>query len=154
MLKSQIKPVATATIASNRPAWPVFPGGPPAPLCASKATASDWTADGSRQRTPSPARHKGGFRAAGDCAQRPSPPQAAPDAHSGLLPGFEGPGGGLHTSCTNSSPTPHFAHVLHNQQVCTRFAQRILRRAPKVTVTREGDSLCQKGCYPLALVFC
>jgi hypothetical protein len=28
------------------------------------------------------------------------------------------------------------------------------RRVPKVTVTREGDSLCQKGCYPLALVFC
>jgi hypothetical protein len=27
------------------------------------------------------------------------------------------------------------------------------RRAPKVTVTREGDTLCQKGCYPLALVF-
>jgi hypothetical protein len=25
-----------------------------------------------------------------------------------------------------------------------------LRRAPKVTVTREGDSLCQKGCYPMA----
>jgi hypothetical protein len=31
---------------------------------------------------------------------------------------------------------------------------RTRRRAPKVTVTREGDSLCQKGCYPLALVFC
>ena len=28
------------------------------------------------------------------------------------------------------------------------------RRAPKVTVTRQGNSLCQKGCYPLALVFC
>jgi hypothetical protein len=28
------------------------------------------------------------------------------------------------------------------------------RRAPKVTVTREGASLCQKGCYPSALVFC
>ena len=28
-----------------------------------------------------------------------------------------------------------------------------VRRAPKVTVTRGGDTLCQKGCYPLALVF-
>jgi hypothetical protein len=33
------------------------------------------------------------------------------------------------------------------------------RRAPKVTVTREGDTLCQKGCYPvgsslLLIVFC
>jgi hypothetical protein len=28
-----------------------------------------------------------------------------------------------------------------------------LRRAPKVTVTREGDSLCQKGCYPMAVLF-
>ena len=27
-----------------------------------------------------------------------------------------------------------------------------LRRAPKVTVTREGTSLCQKGCYPVAFV--
>ena len=26
------------------------------------------------------------------------------------------------------------------------------RRAPKVTVTREGDSLCQKECYPVAFV--
>jgi hypothetical protein len=26
-------------------------------------------------------------------------------------------------------------------------------RAPKVTVTRKGDSLCQKGCYPMALLF-
>jgi hypothetical protein len=25
--------------------------------------------------------------------------------------------------------------------------------APKVTVTRKGDSLCQKGCYPMALLF-
>jgi hypothetical protein len=27
-----------------------------------------------------------------------------------------------------------------------------MRRAPKVTVTREGASLCQKGCYPVAFV--
>ncbi len=27
------------------------------------------------------------------------------------------------------------------------------RRAPKVTVTRKGDSLCHKGCYPMAFVF-
>ena len=26
-------------------------------------------------------------------------------------------------------------------------------RVPKVTVTRKGDSLCQKGCYPMACVF-
>src|SRR5947209_19484515 len=26
-------------------------------------------------------------------------------------------------------------------------------RAPKVTVTRKGDSLCQKGCYQMALLF-
>jgi hypothetical protein len=26
------------------------------------------------------------------------------------------------------------------------------RRVPKVTVTREGSSLCQKGCYPVAFV--
>ena len=26
------------------------------------------------------------------------------------------------------------------------------RRAPKVTVTREGDTLCQKGCYPSGFV--
>jgi len=26
-------------------------------------------------------------------------------------------------------------------------------RVPKVTVTRKGDSLCQKGCYPMARVF-
>ena len=26
------------------------------------------------------------------------------------------------------------------------------RRAPKVTVTREGASLCQKECYPVAFV--
>ena len=31
---------------------------------------------------------------------------------------------------------------------------RLVRRAPKVTVTRKGDSLCQKACYPLALVNC
>jgi len=41
---------------------------------------------------------------------------------------------------------------------CQEFYARKLsgsaRRAPKVTVTRQGDSLCQKGCYPLALVFC
>lgn len=30
---------------------------------------------------------------------------------------------------------------------------RPLRRAPKVTVTRGGDSLCQKGCYPMAVLF-
>jgi hypothetical protein len=29
---------------------------------------------------------------------------------------------------------------------------RPARRAPKVTVTREGASLCQKGCYPVAFV--
>jgi hypothetical protein len=29
----------------------------------------------------------------------------------------------------------------------------LMRRVPKVTVTREGDSLCQKGCYPMALLF-
>jgi hypothetical protein len=27
------------------------------------------------------------------------------------------------------------------------------RRAPKLTVTREGDTLCQKVCYPLAACF-
>jgi len=27
------------------------------------------------------------------------------------------------------------------------------RRAPKVTVTRQGDSLCQKGCYQMACFF-
>jgi len=26
-------------------------------------------------------------------------------------------------------------------------------RAPKVTVTREGNSLCQKVCYPMARMF-
>src|SRR5438046_2268049 len=30
---------------------------------------------------------------------------------------------------------------------------RMARGAPKVTVTREGDSLCQKWCYPMALLF-
>ena len=30
--------------------------------------------------------------------------------------------------------------------------QGIALRAPKVTVTREGVSLCQKGCYPVAFV--
>jgi hypothetical protein len=29
-----------------------------------------------------------------------------------------------------------------------------VRRAPKVTVTREGDTLCQKGCYPMADSVC
>ena len=29
----------------------------------------------------------------------------------------------------------------------------MLPGAPKVTVTRKGDSLCQKGCYPMAFVF-
>jgi len=34
------------------------------------------------------------------------------------------------------------------------FAIRSLpRRAPKVSVTRRGDSLCQKGCYPMAVLF-
>ena len=31
--------------------------------------------------------------------------------------------------------------------------QSLRRRAPKVTVTRGGDSLCQKGCYPMAVLF-
>ena len=35
----------------------------------------------------------------------------------------------LHASCTNSGLTSHFAQVLHSQQACTGFAQRIL---PKV----------------------
>jgi len=29
-------------------------------------------------------------------------------------------------------------------------AEQAVRRVPKVTVTGEGDTLCQKGCYPLA----
>ncbi len=33
------------------------------------------------------------------------------------------------------------------------FGFHLIRGAPKVTVTRNRDSLCQKGCYPLAFVF-
>src|SRR5581483_1447667 len=33
-----------------------------------------------------------------------------------------------------------------------RLGQRPRRRAPKVTVTREEGSLCQKECYPMAVV--
>ena len=30
----------------------------------------------------------------------------------------------------------------------------LMRRAPKLTVTREGDSLRQNGCYPMAALSC
>jgi hypothetical protein len=51
----------------------------------------------------------------------------------------------------SSASTVWFNHML---PPCARGKVIKARRAPKVTVTREGDSLCQKGCYPLALVFC
>jgi NAD(P)-dependent dehydrogenase (short-subunit alcohol dehydrogenase family) len=40
-----------------------------------------------------------------------------------------------------------------SETIALRADLRDPRRAPKLTVTREGDSLCQKVCYPMALCF-
>jgi hypothetical protein len=50
--------------------------------------------------------------------------------------------GVLHTPCTNSRPTPHFAQALHSKQACTGFAQRILPKAAgrcKITLAFIGE---------------
>src|SRR5258708_39803437 len=43
---------------------------------------------------------------------------------------------------------PASASICVNLRLTSTFP--FVRRAPKVTVTRKVDSLCQKGCYPMA----
>src|SRR5262245_43988141 len=51
----------------------------------------------------------------------------------------------------NHSRTGGYHCQQQRQQWCWEGAGR---RAPKLTVTRKGDTLCQKGCYPMAVCFC